>query len=390
MGSFNEVCAISGMPITVSTKVKILFLTENPYSNDQIRSCGANHRHFIRTPPIKGEYADYGRYECAYESVYLETLIHKIFETDLVEMPCGSNQYHEHASLKRNGYKGILTANEECRLKVNNCKHEDMIHLDDKLPTWKRVSNKLKKAGLKLMMFGKNNDGYSAIKLKRGIVVVIFNSYKNKIEELNIAKAILDKDYDCKVINKYHNKDNHVYDSCLVVSPKNSSNDINILFNKDSFLNSLTNYPYKLNQNVLKQLSVTAVMVREDVWQIYCQQKLDKVLSVDEINRSLKESTKNMLDGLFFHSNFLDEIPFQNGLQEHLLLGHNQNLKDVELEDLTQMCAEAIRVNWVMNYLNKDWHIPPIGGQREFWKANKEIYEKMAQIANEQFVIENE
>ena len=96
MGSFNEVCALSGLGINCGTPVKVLFLTRNPHvgSNQQFAQRGCYHydQWFLRTPPIDGEYSDYG--QAKIKESYLTKLIEKVFAEDIIVRPFGFNKYH--------------------------------------------------------------------------------------------------------------------------------------------------------------------------------------------------------------------------------------------------------------------------------------------------------
>ncbi len=60
MGSFNDTCALSGLVVTPKTPVRLLFLSRNPYGESGHRRPDHHGLLFVRTPPLRGRYADSG------------------------------------------------------------------------------------------------------------------------------------------------------------------------------------------------------------------------------------------------------------------------------------------------------------------------------------------
>ena len=130
MGSFNETCAISGLPIGCGDLVKLVFLSRNPFcSADEHfyhRGCYHYDHWCMRTPPISGKYDDYGR--CKFKENYLTRLIEKMFIDDIVELPFGFNQYHAHSVPKKPTIHQLLDAAWQGRLLVRDTYFSEKDH----------------------------------------------------------------------------------------------------------------------------------------------------------------------------------------------------------------------------------------------------------------------
>ena len=64
MGSWNETCAISNLPICPGDEVCWVLLTKSPYAVDS-GGCYYDDFFFVRSLPIVGTYDDYGGIEVA-------------------------------------------------------------------------------------------------------------------------------------------------------------------------------------------------------------------------------------------------------------------------------------------------------------------------------------
>lgn len=98
MGSFNQTCALSNLPINCGDHLRWLLLIESPY--------GTRNNHIPpdcfyipRSIPVRAEYADYGevkgRDKDLIEDSYQYKLWLELFKKDLVEKEQGANQYHD-------------------------------------------------------------------------------------------------------------------------------------------------------------------------------------------------------------------------------------------------------------------------------------------------------
>lgn len=83
MGSWNETCALSNLPIPCETEVVWLLITVNPYKGIGT-GCYLSDYYFVRTPPLFGVYDDYGRVELHEGQELLLDEIQKQFAKDLL------------------------------------------------------------------------------------------------------------------------------------------------------------------------------------------------------------------------------------------------------------------------------------------------------------------
>lgn len=106
MGSFNQTCALSGLPITSGTPLRWLLLIQRPYKDNDTIAPGCYY--LPRATPLRVKYDDCGEVypldEATQGKEFEKTLIYPYwiqqFQTDLVELEQGENQYHEPAATK--------------------------------------------------------------------------------------------------------------------------------------------------------------------------------------------------------------------------------------------------------------------------------------------------
>jgi hypothetical protein len=135
MGCFNQVCCISGLPITEGDRVRYFLLTENPYEDSLI--CSNADLYFPRTYPLSATYNHYGSIEdYDPECPQIVGLLEQ-FKRDLVPVGVGDNQCHDVATRKDMSFDEVLTAVWERRILVNrefdSFKEQDASRLLDKL-----------------------------------------------------------------------------------------------------------------------------------------------------------------------------------------------------------------------------------------------------------------
>lgn len=85
MGSWDETCAISNLPISPGDKVYWLLLTKNPYTKFSETGCYSNDFFFVRSIPILGKYEDCGEVKVSDgEELFVQAMLNQ-FKVDLVE-----------------------------------------------------------------------------------------------------------------------------------------------------------------------------------------------------------------------------------------------------------------------------------------------------------------
>ncbi len=395
MGSFNETCALSNLNISYKTPVRLLFLTQNPYvvsdQHEGHRGCYHYDQWFVRTPPIKATYADYG--QCDFQENPITDLIDKCFQKDVIERPFGFNQYHSCDVTKTKGIYHFLQAAWQGRLLVEDRVFEELNPneiVPEKWPTWQKVHAILKQAKLQLQLESTKSEGcpgYNAQPVIPGVVCVTFNSYGNNIDKLKEAAEVLSKTFACKIIYKFKDKPN---DPCLMVVPKGAFKNPDLLHDKASTVETITTHPEL--EHECRRLPVLAVMVREDVWQAYC------CVGGEETVESILESFHKVYNGINKEDDIISKyhltisemsfremlvfIPFQTTPSTHLVsAGKDFSAKD----ELLLGCAELSRVEYVMARTHQPWYIPPLGGQDGEWKLKTELLSKIRAISQKEW-----
>jgi hypothetical protein len=88
MGSWDETCALSNLPIMVGEEVVYLLLTQNPHKDHIGRTgCYYNDFFFVRSTPLYGTYNDYGTVHFHHGQEVIINLILEGFKIDLIENP---------------------------------------------------------------------------------------------------------------------------------------------------------------------------------------------------------------------------------------------------------------------------------------------------------------
>lgn len=423
MGSFNETCALSNLNIGCGDKVKLLFLTENPY--DKNRGCYHYDHWFVRTPPISGTYDDYGR--CKFKPGPVSKLITQMFDKDAVERPYGHNPYHDPPVVRGRGLPAYLNAAWEGRLKVQDEYTVQPKEAPEHWPTWQRVHAIFKKAKLPLQMDGKDTDGtggkagYNAQPVAGGVVCVTWNAYEGEEKKLREAEKLLKETYDCLLTYRIPS---HKSDPHLMVAPKGAmyagshelaSGDPRLIFDKDAAKRLLTEGG-GYDRPSYRELKVLAVMVRQDVWDAYSGQTIegsrwskeppvtvethyDKLQKCwdkqikhakdwEEALAKLKDGDKDATHGLSLSSmlresdmkQILFELPFQCMPGTHI----GAAIEDPEFkgrEELLRGVAELAQIEHVMEHLHQPWYIPPLGGQEGHWELRTAILQKVAALS---------
>jgi hypothetical protein len=100
MGSWDETCFVSNLPIGCGDKVRYWLITRNPYAGvSATGGCYSNDQWFPRSPALQGTYADYGNINYTGPQEYMDFIL-KQFDDDLIELEEGDNRFHEQATKK--------------------------------------------------------------------------------------------------------------------------------------------------------------------------------------------------------------------------------------------------------------------------------------------------
>lgn len=414
MGSFNETCALSSLNIGYGDRIRLVLLTQNPYvvtdSHDARRGVYHHDNWFPRTPPIAATYDDYGRAEFADSP--LTQLVADVLSDDVVERPLGFNYIHDVPVCKNQPIDHYLEAAWQGRLLVRQRDARDE-PAPAGWPTWQSVRDKFKAAKLKLQVKDAST-GYNAQPVAPGVVCVTFAKYGDHAKNLEVARKLLEADYDCRTVKMFDDRDD---DQCLLVTAKGALKNPGIL-GRPRARKALSTHPKLIRET--KQLPVLAVMIREDVWNAFINLKLEadwgdsRPLSRDDLRKRIADSYETavrakdrwraidkatapaadilkLIDehppGLYLSDmafrNSLHSIPFQTTAATHLAHAAQNDFKDKDaLKDaLIDACADLARVEMVMARLHRPWHIPPIGGQDGEWAAHARLLGQLAKIA---------
>ena len=396
MGSFNEVCALSGINIGVGTKVKQLFLTQNPYRDG--RGCYPTNQWFVRTPPISGVYDDYG--QVAFNEGPITNLICEVFQDDVVEKPFGFNQYHDPDVTKTKGIHHFLNCAWEGRLFVKDdfrCHHRK---LPDSFPTWQKIHDIIRKNKLPVQSDSERNEGcegYNSQPIYPGIVCVHFNSYDNTTKKMKKLQKILEQTYDCKLVYQFEDRKD---DACIIVAPKGAFKNPALLFDAEFVEHKLKEHPEtSRHYDAGRQLQVLAVMIREDVWQAYCnvnadasrmfhveepstvQPIFDKLKTICAKYKKLEESDELWRISELDFRQVLTDLPLATVPKTHIIKALQ---KDFPMDDILQGCAELARVEYVMGWLHHSWYIPQLGGQDGSWELRTDLFKKLTAVCQKE------
>lgn len=121
MCSFNATCIVSHLPIEAGEPVRYLAFTNNKYDDEaEGHVCYVNGRWGIRTPPLRGEYDDYGSVENFDEKSLVTRVFFEAFNRDTVEVGIGDNSCHDVAVRHGMSNDEWLEALWEGRIKITD------------------------------------------------------------------------------------------------------------------------------------------------------------------------------------------------------------------------------------------------------------------------------
>lgn len=141
MGSFSMQCTYSGLPITAGNPVRVILLTENPYS-EKANFCYSHDAWVPRTFPIQAEYNDYGSIEEVKEGI-LKDLLLQGFQYDMLERGVGDNTYHDLATKKDMDFDAFLDALRAGRILVSEHGAVAVTEASSKSSTLKKFAKSL-------------------------------------------------------------------------------------------------------------------------------------------------------------------------------------------------------------------------------------------------------
>ena len=117
MGSFNQVCMLSGLPITYEDPVRALLVSEHHRATLGKATCDYSSKYLPRTFPIRGVYNDYGRLDDVKDDVFKRLWVQGL-HTDMFELSVGDNPCHDIAVTRDMDFDQLWEAIWEERLLV--------------------------------------------------------------------------------------------------------------------------------------------------------------------------------------------------------------------------------------------------------------------------------
>lgn len=238
MGSFDVYCSISGFPISPGDHVRIFFLCESP-----IKEIGPSINWSLRTLPLKGTYADYGRVRV--EESPLKELWARSFDFDIDTRGWGENPFHDVPTHKGMSFDEIADAIGEDRLSIRygeqfGLRSDTKRIVPKGIPTLKRLTLLLEGSGLKVG--GDEEGNFSVQRIRYGEYRVYSRS-----GSLEPALKILQTKYAAMISATYTESYN--------ANPKG----VEIVVRSSGPL-------HLPRQRKVRRLRVRTAIVREDVW----------------------------------------------------------------------------------------------------------------------------
>jgi len=419
MGSFSYTCGVSKLPIEAGDKIRYILLTENPYGDD----CGANGHWFPRSFPIRAEYNDYGSVENVEDGIGRDLWMEAL-KIDLLSVGVGDNSVHDVPTSKNMKWEQLLEAIVEKRVFVRQDVGDTRAdrkkleqHLADGrktvpngVPTMQRVCSALKKAKHAVTSAGFTHAGFLVDKIRYGTIRVRWSgnskSYGKDVEKLEKAQKAL-SEY-ATVVKAGSGSYAHIAELMVYAKPNTAG------FHDGKRLPK-------------KRLTVSHIMVREDVWQkllgirtedfynhrrylgiedhrkairdlydLSCKEyhktcfKVDKNASPEMV--SMMECAKRLrsfaLENIDNHSpvGFIakDGIPFAVGLGTNWRLLIEKNLPEVEAAPVLDSIAEMVHVMKVLLPVRWSW-VPSTSCGPQFgeWEKHAVVNDIFSQIATD-------
>lgn len=415
MGSFSFTCAISGLPIAGGDPVRYALLTQNPYTDDNIR-CYIHDLWFPRTWPLRAKYNEYGSVEDVEEGAVKNAWL-ECFKIDLKPTGIGNNSVHDVATSKDMTFDDMLEAVWEGRIYVKRevdlwaaepetraafkLMEEHRKKRGEKLPdalrkkpvpkgvpTLKRVSSTLTKAGFEVNT-GRWGEGLLVDVRKYGHVRVRAGTGKEQ--------SLYDVE---KLFSRYATivragTGSYASSGELLLCPKPGIEG------------------YHGGRDRKKSgLRIAQMMVREDVWQAlsalcienawWADNGKDKTVTVEDYRKAAhqtwarltdkKDKADGMLAGLELERGYTgvfarDPIPFSWGLGSSFKWIARKfrrgEMKDSEVQPFLDSAAEYAFLAQVLGMVRHQWR-PSYSNGPQFgeWGMHHQVFEQLTKVAH--------
>lgn len=365
MGSFDYTCAISGLPIHGGCKVRYFLLTENPYTEERANQAMSQHAWWVpRTFPLRATYDNYGAAENI-ESGPAREIWLDVLRDDCLTRGEGNNLIHEPKVEKGADLDNFLDAIHLGRVLVHQKQEVKTYKIPMGIPTRKRVSEKLVKAGLTLFKeFGV--DGYVVNSKVFGSVRIRYHGLnKVMVENLEVAQKAMGK-YATVLRGGQEGPE-----LCVFAAPK-------------------VRLPFREPKN--KPLLLTHAMVREDVWQALVQMPSGNATTLKHFKDSVEKAYKTKpIENGFFPQNplatqlIVNTLPSVSGFASHWKKYLTKKVPFEKARDFLNSVAEMLYVSKQLMKVRYLWvpsssFGPQIGEYEEHAKLLRS-YLKIAETA---------
>jgi len=405
MGSFDYTCCVSGLPISYDDPVRFFLLTKNPYQENDV-VCDINDFWTPRTFPLRARYDDNGLIKDLQEGVQ-QKIWFDCFKKDLIIKGIGDNSYHEVAINHDMNLNQWLNSIYKGRIKVKDLDRDNEDVLPSiGIPTLKRIFILLKENNLRSSVTYKDN-GFIIDELEPGTIRVRsnYNDISIAISSLKTAENYLSNQYSTMIRSGTGNYSDVAE---LIISPKP-------LFKNGEYYNMRFG-----NWKLKKELDVSQVMIREDVWQKISNLKFydwkDDVISKEKYLEYLKlaynkyiyvikNKNLNYYNAylLLLSSDIVDEmknekcfeveskiriitkdmISFVLGLSTHFDMFCRSKHTNEEAEDFLNVIADFAMINYVLYTIRYYWKPSGMFPQYGKWKDHKKINQIFVEICDQ-------
>lgn len=376
MGSFNAVCAISGLPIAERQRVRFLALTQSRYSSPAEHVCHVSGRWQVRTPPIRARYNDYGSIKDIDEPLSLTARVFfESFAIDAIERGVGDNIYHDHAVRPHMSRTEWLQALFDGRVQVcddlADKAFKDPPLLARKMPkgvpTLTLVEHALRAAGLEVghgcYLVDEQAPGYFRVRWRGPTVEKPLTKARHAIRQAGFAAMLT------------AGTGNYADRQEVLVAPSRRVYPHGVAGMGGSGLGDKTPRP------------VSQAMVLEEVWQHMLSQgagMTDGQLRAEQVKRGLSRANKT---GAHSRDAFYALMSLTGpegtsgfGLQSSYMLATRLTKNEEEIQGFVRDLAEMVQVEDSYARLCGQWHPTSNGGQMSEWTALARYHEMLKKL----------
>lgn len=299
MGSFNATCIVSHLPIEAGDPVRYLALTGNKYDDEaEGHVCYVNGRWGIRTPPLRGNYNDYGSVENFDEKSLVTRVFFEAFNRDTIECGIGDNSCHDVAVRHGMSNDEWLEALWEGRVKITDRlwkrtseEEKERYEPGEGYPSIRKLEKIITDAGCTVSS-GNGNKGFMVDEFVNGIFRIREGDYGS------------DKETTLKKLLPFIDKAG--YAGMITCGSGSYANRAQIMVAPKPAKDASKHIAIQIKTPFDKTCPVAHAMIREDVWQILLADSWEswgprKIITIDFLKeealafvKKYKEDTKKL------------------------------------------------------------------------------------------------